>query len=111
MQESMATPSVTTLFPKIPVVCKPTLGCLYLLWGEGTHSFKIGFTRVSVHARASTIQAFSPAPLRIEGVIAGTLRDEKRLHRQFHAYHSHGEWFSFPEPVAWQVLALFGRTP
>lgn len=84
-------------------------GFVYLLWGEGTQSFKIGFTRDNPGIRAGIIESNSPVPLRIVGVTSGTIQDERRMHYQLHQYRSHGEWFVLPEDVVWQVLAWFGQ--
>lgn len=84
-------------------------GFVYLLWGEGTQSFKIGFTRDNAGIRAGVIEKYSPVPIRIQGVIPGTVQDERALHRRLRAYRSHGEWFVLPEKVVWEVLSWFGK--
>ena len=84
------------------------MGIVYLLWGEGTMSFKIGFTREDVHYRAAIIEAYSPVRILIQGTFAGTLNDERVLHLQLHRFRSHGEWFVLPENVVWDLLAHFG---
>lgn len=88
---------------------KTTSGKLYLLWGEGTHSFKVGFTRGFVNNRAYTIEAYSPVRLRILGQKSGSMEDEKDLHGALSRYRSHGEWFVLPEPVVWRLLEFFGH--
>lgn len=83
-------------------------GSVYLLWGEGTTRFKVGFTHGNVDNRAATIMAYSPVPLRILGARYGSPQDEKLLHYELRSYRVHGEWFSLPEPIVWSLLRWFG---
>ena len=83
-------------------------GWVYLLWAEGTQRFKIGFTARDVGRRAAEIDGMSAFPVRIQGRIEGTPSTEKRLHRYFRRFRSHGDWFALPEPAAWDALRIFG---
>jgi hypothetical protein len=88
---------------------KPTpIGRVYWLWGEGTRSFKIGFTRGSVGRRAMQIEAFSAVPLRVLGVREGSMSDERDLHIELAPFRSHGEWFVLPETIVWDLAKRFG---
>jgi hypothetical protein len=84
------------------------VGKLYLLWAEQSTILKIGYTERDVNTRALEIEAMSPLPLRILAEKIGTERDEAMLHRRLRKFRSHGEWFSLPETVVWQLLGWFG---
>ncbi len=84
-------------------------GQVYLLWGMGTSSFKIGFTKGQVARRAFVIQAYSPVPILIQGQFNGTMQDEKDLHFLLNEFRIHGEWFELPESLVWKLLEHFGR--
>jgi len=84
-------------------------GRVYLLWCEGSTLFKIGFTRGGVDDRARQIQTSCPLPIRIQGELAGSTRDEDLLHKECRPYRTVGEWFNLPEAVVWKLLVWFGR--
>lgn len=84
-------------------------GRVYLLWGEGTQMFKVGFTDRTVNRRAGLIQNHSPIPLRIVGDMPGSLQSERDIHSRLSPYREHGEWFRLPEDVLWQVLEWFSH--
>ncbi len=76
---------------------------IYFVQADGVGHIKIGFTDGEDAAvRLATLQVGSPVPLRLLGVIRGTLSDEKDLHRRFAAHRVVGEWF---KPVA-DLMAL-----
>ncbi len=75
---------------------------LYFAQAEGIGRIKIGFTDGDVSARLADLQTGSPVPIRLLGTLAGTLEDEKDLHRRFGAARVCGEWFE-PTP---ELLAL-----
>lgn len=81
------------VFPKIrrreP---KSPTGHIYFIQSQGNCAIKIGFT-LDVERRARELQTGSPESLEIVGAMPGTVRDEKALHRHFHADHIRGEWF------------------
>lgn len=87
-------------------------GRVYLLWGESTQSFKIGWTgKPSVDDRALVIQNHSPVAIRILGALQGGIREERALHQELAAYRTHGEWFRLPEEIVWRLLEMFGADP
>lgn len=84
---------------------------VYLLWAEGTDSFKIGYTKHSVDERASIIEAYSPVPLTVLAFVPGTQRLERSLHKRFEQWRLHSEWFRIPLGVVRDQLFLcFGLT-
>lgn len=80
---------------------------VYVLWAEGTHRFKIGWTKGSVDERAAQIMAMSPLPLRIVAEGDGTKQQEGWLHAQLHRFRAHGEWFVLPEDAVRWLLGAF----
>jgi hypothetical protein len=85
------------------------IGWVYLLSTDYAPFFKIGFTRGSIDRRALQLQVGCPLTIRIQGQRRGTYKDETALLRALRRYRVNGEWFSPPEPVAWSLLAYFGR--
>ena len=53
---------------------------------------KIGYA-TNLNERFSKIQMLSPAPLRLLGVMPGSMADEEALHERFAAQRTKGEWF------------------
>lgn len=84
------------------------MGKLYVLWGETTTRFKVGYTARSVAGRAATIEAYSPVGLRVVASKPGTMQDERDLHHALRDFRCHGEWFELPEDAVWWLLAQFG---
>ena len=71
---------------------EPRTGIIYFICGgEGV---KIGFS-TNHNIRLAALQSASPVPLTLTAQIAGTLQDERALHKRFKDYRLHGEWFRF----------------
>jgi hypothetical protein len=83
-------------------------GSVYVLWGEHTRWFKVGFTAGSVDRRAYAIAESLPFRVRILGSVPGTRRMEADVHRILAPYRTNGEWFDLPEPVAWAIIRWVG---
>lgn len=66
-------------------------GHVYFIQDEDGY-IKIGFA-VSVADRIKTLQTGSRQELRILATMAGTPKDERKLHRRFRTDHVRGEWF------------------
>lgn len=86
----------------------PLSPMVYVLWAEGTHRFKVGYTRVGVDRRALEIAAMSPLALRIVAEAQGGPPMERRLHDALRRYRVHGEWFDLPEDAVWWLLGQCG---
>ncbi|MFF1358786.1 GIY-YIG nuclease family protein [Streptomyces sp. NPDC058297] len=71
---------------------------VYLIRADGTNTCKIGVSNEPMQRRQS-IQLMSPLPLALLATHPGSYPLEDALHRHFAPYHSHGEWFTFPEYV------------
>ena len=63
---------------------------LYAIRGAGM--IKIGRS-VSPELRFKAIQSGSPVRLELVGYVKGDHAQERRMHRKFKEYRSHGEWF------------------
>lgn len=69
---------------------KPEVGFVYYL-SDGDH-IKIGFT-VNLERRLKVYRTHSAKPPELLGFHAGTIFDEKRLHKKFKDYRVRAEWF------------------
>lgn len=68
-------------------------GAIYFIACEPLEAVKIGFTKWSPVDRLRAFQTGCPAPLKLLGWVPGSMDEEQRLHRAFHALHITGEWF------------------
>lgn len=68
---------------------------IYFVQSNNSGPIKIGYTKnkYSVHKRLGSIQVGSSEPLKLLGLINGSRKDEQLLHKKFHVYQLHGEWF------------------
>lgn len=82
-------------------------GWVYFATSASPACVKIGWSYDPV-ARLRRLQAASPAPLTLWGVIPGTRQDEKILHECFADYRSHGEWFRVAPGLKAALLAVVG---
>jgi len=74
----------------------PGEGVTYFIQGEKTELIKIGISVKNCPcSRYAALQASSPDKLLILGIIRGN--HERKLHKMFLEYWSHGEWF-YPNP-------------
>ena len=72
----------------------PVVGEIYFVQSQcEPNLIKIGFTRVGVAYRLKVMRNATPCPLKLLGVMSGTIPDERALHRRFNALRLHGEWF------------------
>lgn len=60
---------------------------------------KIGHTTVPVETRISQLQTGCPEKIELLFCVEGGLRFEKKLHRFYKKYHTHGEWFKMNPPT------------
>lgn len=65
----------------------------YIYFIEGGGMIKIGITN-DVNSRFNSIRTMSPVSLSLMGFISGDITIEAQLHRRFHQYRRHGEWFT-----------------
>jgi len=66
--------------------------CVYFIGCQTTKQVKIGFS-ANVTKRFNALKSQSPVPLELLITIPGTKKDEKKLHKRFRKYRTHGEWF------------------
>lgn len=84
--------SLGSQFAAAPRLDKKALdrGFVYFIWaGE---QIKIGFSR-NPFARARSLSTGVPAPVSAIAGVPGSRQDEARMHKAFHRWHRHGEWF------------------
>lgn len=68
------------------------IGFIYFIQSENNDLIKIGFT-VDLNRRIKMLQNMSPVKLKLLGSQKGSINDERKLHKRFKKYRSHGEWF------------------
>jgi len=66
---------------------------------SGFGPIKIGFTDQEVYARIADLQTGSPYPLRLLGIMEGTLGTEKAIHEHLSESNLNNEWFMPTEQV------------
>ncbi len=74
---------------------------VYFIQSGDSGPIKIGVS-VSVDTRLKNIQVYHPLPLRVIGLIEGTVKKEHEVHTLFAKHRLRGEWFS-PSP---EILAF-----
>lgn len=75
-------------------------GWVYLALAVGAESFvKIGFTAACPWARIAEVTVGCPLPLRLVGVIRGTMALERELQGRFIGLWTKGEWFRWSGPL------------
>jgi hypothetical protein len=86
-------------------------GMIYFVQADIVNLIKIGWSR-EPDRRLTHLQIGSPVKLTMLAAIPGHRSREKKLHYQFHAHRSHGEWF-FPaqEILAYIELANTNTNP
>ena len=73
---------------------------IYFIYSNETGRVKIGFS-YNVEQRFEILKSMSPDPdLQLYGVIKGTLKKERSLHKRFNGCRSHGEWFYLTPTLA-----------
>lgn len=70
-------------------------GKIYFIGHGGSKTMKVGYTSGNPHMRMAALQTGSPDKLYMMGWIAGTLDEERELHRRFAHLRVSGEWFRF----------------
>ena len=75
-------------------------GYIYFIQSGEDGPIKIGFAR-DPHRRFGHIQGSNPAECRLLGVLQGTPKLERKLHRRFRDHLIRGEWFQAAPVVAW----------
>lgn len=63
-----------------------------------TDFVKIGYTD-NIYKRLSHLQVSSPVKLEVLGLVEGTFKDEKKYHKEFNNFYSHGEWFYYSQEL------------
>lgn len=67
---------------------------IYFIQAGKKGAIKIGYTDKPVEERLYSLQTSSPEQLFILGVIEGTKKEEKLIHKKYHIYQIRNEWFS-----------------
>lgn len=76
-------------------------GAVYFVQTLRSQRIKIGFSKNPLR-RLPELAVGCPEPFRILGAIAGTMADERALHKRFATSREIGEWFrNDPELVAY----------
>ncbi len=83
----------------------PSLGSVYFIRAVTTHRVKIGFTELDPVSRLATLQIGSPEKLELIGSLAGSMADERAIHKQFANQRQSGEWFTL-SPEIQQFISL-----
>jgi DNA-binding XRE family transcriptional regulator len=65
---------------------------------KNTDFVKIGYTD-DIYRRLSQLQVSSPKKLELLGLVEGTFEDEKKYHKKFNEFYSHGEWFYYSQKL------------
>lgn len=68
-------------------------GLIYFVRSEVSRKIKIGFTQWKIESRLGHLQTGSSEKLSLIGTMAGTIADERALHRRFYLQNAGGEWF------------------
>lgn len=68
-------------------------GVVYCIGEARGGVVKIGYTAGDPAVRLTALQTGSPRPLRLLGLMPGSLKDEARLHAEFANLAVSGEWF------------------
>ncbi len=86
-------------------------GRIYFLETVGANFMKIGWTKRALEKRVQAVQGGCPYPLILRASIAGTILDERRLHRQFAQFRvrPNGEWFRLEEKLRDYLNSLSSR--
>lgn len=85
--------------PKVLNITTKKTGEVYFLEARELSRIKIGYANDS-KARVSKIAGGQPpCELTVYGFIPGTLKDERRIHKQLSDHRIYGEWFNFNEEV------------
>lgn len=80
-------------------------GRIYFVRPNGKGPVKIGFA-TNVMGRLSALQVSHHRKLVIVGLMAGSVQDEKALHKQFKQYRKEGEWFDYKGELKEFIEAL-----
>lgn len=89
---------------------EPGIGFIYFLSANfPDYPIKIGFSSHAV-MRMSQLQTYCPYTIIILGMMSGTTRDERALHRRFARYHIRGEWFERAERLMHYIKETQSQT-
>jgi hypothetical protein len=75
------------------------LNFVYFIEAEQVNRIKIGICNGLADSRLAALQCGSPVKLNLLLQISGGRKMEKRLHRKFSKFSSHGEWFDFSDSI------------
>lgn len=70
---------------------------------QGDRFIKVGHVKGDPRHRLTSIQTANPYPLKLEMVLEGDEKDEKKVHRMFMHLHIRGEWFFFTREIESQL--------
>lgn len=86
------------------------MASVYFVCAPKSQLVKIGLA-VDVQRRFAQLQAMSPEPIHLLGVIEGDRALECRLHRRFALNRHHGEWFNLTSSIREYVLENLSGVP
>jgi hypothetical protein len=85
------------------------MGCVYLIWQEGTDLYKIGMTNGEPKDRLSQLQSGNPSKLELICVMKSEspMSKEQELHKRWQEYRVQGEWFKIHPTLINELLSSF----
>lgn len=84
-------------------------GVVYFVKNGVRDRVKIGFSEGHKN-RIASLQNASPDALALIGVLPGTIKTERRLHKRFQEYREKGEWFRIEGTLAKFLKTTFPKT-
>ena len=84
-------------------------GVVYFVKNGVRDRVKIGFSEGHKN-RLSALQNASPDALTLIGVLKGTIKTERRMHKRFQEYREKGEWFRIEGALAKFLKTTFPKT-
>jgi transcriptional regulator with AAA-type ATPase domain len=84
---------------------------IYFIQQGKTGPIKIGYTENDIAKRLASLQVASAEKLTLLGVIEGGKKQEKLIHKFFHANQMEGEWFKPVPAIQDYILSLILGTP
>lgn len=100
LNESVGLAASTRPVPQIR-----TRGWIYFIEAEEVALLKIGWS-IDPEQRLMQLREQAPIDMRIVSAFAGTISDERRLHRQFKDLRTRSEWFRYEPPLTHLVAKI-----